>query len=182
MKYYEMEMSCVDRWLLSICSVFSDGTPVDMWAYMRGELLTKSLPVPIKIRNGGGYVDINFTSFGCIIVSDRAGAIINRVAYDEVQLIPTLFDPSFKLFILNSTRLVDCIDYQESELQRYPQDHEKGGRIRGVMNLRLREDGTEGCHIFRLKGWEIVTIVSEELKLAFESCHVTGVNFSPVTN
>lgn len=57
---------------------------------------------------------------------------------------------------------------------------EKVGQYLMVTNLTINPDRTDGQDIFRIRGWEIALIVSEEIKRSIEGMPNLGVVFDPV--
>ena len=77
---------------------------------------------------------------------------------------------------------VDCIDFERSDIQFYPDDHpEKAGKPRGVKKLRISGASVGSCHIFRPRDWTVVEIVSEKVKQALEGNGIKGIEYWPVT-
>ncbi|WP_417388322.1 imm11 family protein [Gimesia sp.] len=182
MHYYQLVMATDDRWTLSICREFPDGSPVDKWAYTRCQTLASPSPVPFQVRVQGDAVDYNSTAFGCLVVSTRMGQIIEEISPDEIQRIPALVDAEGDWEVLNLLHCVDCIDFERSDIQFYPDDHpEKAGKPRGVKKLRISGASVGSCHIFRPRDWTVAEIVSEKVKQALEGNGIKGIEYWPVT-
>ena len=101
-------------------------------------------------------------------------------------------EPSFHMegqpepYILNATRLVDCIDDVASKhVERWvPEDAdappERAGEYRNVVGMRLDTSRVEDAKVFRPWGWTVVLVVSEDLKDALERTGATGMTFTAV--
>lgn len=182
MAFYQLVMANDDRWTLSIQRQFSDGLPVDIWAYNRCERLKDPSPVPFTIRVPGDAVDYNSTAFGCPVVSSRMAQVVDRVASNDVQLIPVTLDAPGEWEVLNIVTCLDCIDHGRSLIQYFPEDHpEKAGKPRGVKKLIIDPNAVGDHQIFRPCDWMVVEIISESLKKELEASGVSGIEYWPVT-
>ncbi len=185
MTYYEAKMSPQRRRCLSVCDSFPNGSSIDKWAFTRCERFQGTRPVPFYIYATGPTVDYNHTAFGLIVVSRRLGEIISGIAPHDVQRIPVLLEGESGWELLNTLTCIDCIDYEHSHIDFYPDDFNdrtRAGKPRGVRCLRIFPERTTGHHIFRPRDWMVAEIVSETIKTALEQSGVTGIAFRPVTD
>jgi hypothetical protein len=82
-----------------------------------------------------------------------------------------------------ATRLIRCIDEAASEVSFWKPEHgvpEKVGQYMGVDRLRIDKTQVGNAKVFRPEGWEVVLIVSEEIKDALERLGTTGTRFEEV--
>jgi len=88
-------------------------------------------------------------------------------------------------FILNSLRVVRCIDDAACEEVKYwsPEDGqpELVGEYRVVSGMRIAPSRVGGAHIFRPWGWPVALVVSEEIKSALERAGASGTKFEEVS-
>jgi hypothetical protein len=85
--------------------------------------------------------------------------------------------------ILNAVCSEACLDESGSEVMKWkPEDGrpDKIGEYRMVTNLTIHPNHTNSRHIFRIRGWEIALIVSEDLKKAIEYLPNLGIVFETV--
>ena len=180
--YYEMIME-VDNpcWSIEVKDHFPDGSKIDIWAYMRCEMLEAPQPVPLEVQEDGPQVDFNPTAFSAIVVSSRMADIIESVSPTEIQRIPALIDAPGDWEVLNILSCVDCIDRERSIIKYFEPDRPiRPNKPRDIPKLVLDEEKAEGHHIFHPKDWEVAEIVSEEVKMALEACNITGIEYWPV--
>ncbi|WP_422928558.1 imm11 family protein [Singulisphaera sp. PoT] len=167
---------------MAIGDQFSDGSPVDIWAYGRCERLINPSAVPFEVQVPGDPVDYNCTAFGCTVISDRMARVVEGIAPLGVQFIPATLEAPGKWEVLNILDCLDCIDRERSLIQYFPEDHpEKAGRPRGVAKLIIDPDAIGDHHMFRLRDWMVVEIVSEAMKGELERNGIGGMEYWPVT-
>jgi hypothetical protein len=102
----------------------------------------------------------------------------------DVQLIPADIEGQpDQYLILVATRLIRCIDEEASEVSFWTPEHgvpEKVGQYMGVDRLRIDKAKVGNAKVFRPEGWEVVLIVSEEIKDTIERMGTTGARFEEV--
>lgn len=173
------------RWQLTIEPELENGEWWDVWAYSRGQP-AQPPPYPFTVFAPGPKSELNIMTFGIYLVSQRVADVIERLAHDEIQLIPaTLEGDPDRWLILNTLSIVDCIDYQRSIIDSYyPDDfHDpaKAGKPRGIVKLVIDPEKVGDHQIFRVKKWNVAMIVTEHLKTLLEESWAIGLRFEEVT-
>ncbi|WP_338872474.1 imm11 family protein [Myxococcus stipitatus] len=120
------------------------------------------------------------------IVSEAVSNIFRALAPDDVQLFPmTVEGEPEQYFVVNATRVIDCIDEEKSrEIHHYEEGDpfpEYAGEYRWIYGLRIDPARTEGAQVLRPKKFKTAFIVSEEVKNALEQVGNLGVSFERVT-
>jgi len=86
--------------------------------------------------------------------------------------------------VLNCIRLLGCIDEERSEFIKWmPADHraDLAGQYRSVTRLVLNGHKIPPhAHLFRLEGWQVALMASEQLKHAMIQQGCFGAKFVPV--
>ncbi|MFL5355404.1 imm11 family protein [Archangium sp.] len=165
----------------------AQGRKVDDYVFTKGEPVTFEGRPRIPLRGGDGEaLDFSEAGLGIPLVSARAAAIFARLAPNDVQLIPVDVEAHPEPFyLLVCTRVVKCIDDEKSGEVQYwkPEDGrpEKTGTYRAVHLMRIDSTKVGDAQVFRPWGYEVVLIVSEDLKQALENLGATGPQFTEVT-
>lgn len=164
----------------------AQGGEVDDYVFTNGEPATIEGRLRIPLRGGDGKaLDFSEAGIGVPLVSARVAAVFAELAPKDVQLIPVDVEAHAEPFyILACTRLVKCIDDEASDEVQYwkPEDGrpEKTGRYRSVIGMRI-DPAVGDAKVFRSWGWDVVLIVSEDIKQALERMGATGAKFKEVT-
>jgi hypothetical protein len=182
-RYYSLGMTDEDRWHLDLDQHFADGSPVDIWAYSRCEVIKHPKPVPFRIQVQGKRVDYNPTAFLVTVVSERMARVLEESAANDVQVIPAIVNGTTDRWnVINIITCVDCIDHHRSLIYYYPRDdHEKPGKPRGVLKLAVDAELIGDPQVLHPKDWVVATIVSEKVKMAVERIGASGIDFMLVT-
>jgi hypothetical protein len=109
------------------------------------------------------------------------------MASGDVQLFPVKVDSQPEpYFLVNVARTVKCIDDGASEEVQYwtPEDGEpeRVGEYRVIAGMRIDPSKVGDARVFRTWGWNVVLVVSEEVKKALERTGATGMKFTEVTS
>jgi hypothetical protein len=171
------------RWHLGT-PIDSQGRTVHDWDFTRGAPVHVEgrLKVPLKIA--GKPLDFSEAGLGIPVVHVRVASMLAERAPTDVQLIPADIEgqPDQYLVVV-ATRLIRCIDEEASEVSFWTPEHgvpEKVGQYMGVDRLRIDKVKVGNAKIFVPEGWEVVLIVSEEIKAALEQMGATGTRFEEV--
>ncbi|MFY0570620.1 imm11 family protein [Archangium lansingense] len=171
------------RWQLQQLDIDDRGQPMDPWQYDRGERLELEGVQLIGVGHPGIALEFSSTELAIPVVSGRVVSIFERLGLlDEVQFIPARVEgQSEPYFILNTLRIIRCIDDSRCEEVLYwqPEDErpDKLGKYRNVVGLKVDPAKVGGANIFRPWGWTVALIVSERVKLAMEADGITGPKF-----
>ena len=175
-----------DRWDLGR-PIDEQGETMEDWLFTRGEPATIEGRPRIPLRGGDGKaLDFSEAGIGVPLVSARVAAVFAELAPKDVQLIPVDVEAHAEQFyILVCTRLVKCIDDEASDEVRYwkPEDGrpEKTGGYRSVIGMRIDPVKVGDAKVFRPWGWDVVLVISEDIKQALERMGATGTKFKEVT-
>jgi hypothetical protein len=132
-----------------------------------------------------------------IVVTERIGALIDKVAPGDVQRIPVHVEGTDGRYeVLHVLTRMDCVDWEhtcaqaKNEEGRYESgtlaslahliDRNKLNRHVMSYNMTLNPQGTEGPRIFRVLDWDLYPVVTEDLKVALERERPSGLEFQPV--
>jgi len=137
------------------------------------------------LRRPGQPLDYTMADAGLPILSERAAALFQSHAGDDVQLIPISIDGQpTPFFILNALHAIDCVDEQRSEgIQRWTAADERPDMLGGYKAIDVLhiDPGRVGGHsLFRVKGWVVALLISEALRDALVGAHLVGPKFDPV--
>jgi hypothetical protein len=185
-RYFELvdEMDIRGRWLLGK-PMNSQGEDLDPWQFGHGQAVDGPKDMVFRQSVPGSPLDYSEASFSIPVVSQRLKELLERLGVvDEAQFFPARVESREEpWFVLNATRLVDCID--ESQCLRTvrwkPEDGrpDRVGEYRVVEGMRIDPGRVGGARIFRAWGWPVL-VVSEELKQAMEQEGITGTRFTEV--
>jgi hypothetical protein len=120
------------------------------------------------------------------VAADGLANAILRVVKGDLQVIPLEIDDAGCFGVLNSTRIVDCLDESESEFIKWTKDDHRpdlAGNYQMVTRLVVDKSRIPAdAHAFRIHGWRIALIVSETVKAAMEEIGCFGALFEDVTS
>lgn len=172
------------RWHLG-SPVDAQGNEADDFGYFtQGHSVKDPGPLRIACTVPGMPLDYSIGGLNVPIVHARVAEVFTRLAPRAVQLVPVEIEgQSDPYFILVVTRLVRCIDETASEIERWTPENgvpEMVGEYMSVRDLHIDRSRVGDEHLFRLQDWEVVILVSEELKDALERIQATGVKFTEV--
>lgn len=171
------------RWHLAT-PLDSQGHKVHDWNFTRGTPVHVEGRLKIPITVAGRPLDFSEAGLGIPVVHIKAASMLAERAAGDVQLIPADIEGYPEQYlVLVATRLLRCIDEQASEVSFWMPEHgvpEKVGQYMGVDRLRIDKAKVSNAKVFRLQGWEVALIVSEEIKDAMEAMGATGTRFQEV--
>ncbi|MCP3137272.1 imm11 family protein [Pyxidicoccus xibeiensis] len=169
------------RWHLG-SPIDDQGNEADDFGYFNHGHEVKA-PGRLRIQQDvrGRALDYSLAGLNVPVVHARVAEVFTRLAPKEVQLLPVeIARQSDPYFILVVTRLIRCIDETATKFERWtPEDGvpEKVGQYSSVWDLRIDKARVGDAHVFRPEDWEVVIIVSDEIRLALEHIQATGVKF-----
>ena len=84
--------------------------------------------------------------------------------------------------ILNAIHSLECLDEVRAEFTLSKPGHppDLAGKYHDIAKIRIDPDRTRDHHIFRLRDWEVVLLVSGTIKDALADIPHLGVLFNPV--
>jgi hypothetical protein len=182
MKYYDLadDVHIPSRWYLGDVRL-ADGAEVELISGKRLSLLARP---NLDMTTKGRPLDFSLTSFAAPIATAKLARAIAEVAGADVELIPLRIGERDGYFALNATRLVACVDESRSVIMKWTaQDHraDLAGQYRMVGNLHIDATAVPAdAHFFRIKGYPVILIVSEIVKVAMEQAGCLGAKFLDV--
>jgi hypothetical protein len=171
------------RWHLA-SPVDSHGRKLQDWDFKRGTRVHVEGRLKIPIKIAGKPLDFSEAGLRVPVVHVKVASMLTERAPGDVQLIPADIEGQpDQYLVLVATRLIRCIDEEASEVSFWTPEHgvpDKVGQYMGVDRLRIDKRKVGNAKVFRPEGWEVVLIVSEEIKNAIEAMGVTGARFEEV--
>jgi hypothetical protein len=171
------------RWFLK-SPVDSSGREVDPRLFTQGVRVASPAPLRLPLRRNGEEVSFNFCDFDMVVTPSALNAELQTLVGSAIQRIPvTIETKAGKYEILNVCELVDCVDESRSTFTKWTDAAgrpEKVGQFRMFSNFKIKPLIAHGHHIFRIAGWPIALIASEQVKSLFETKSTSGVAYEPV--
>lgn len=175
MKYYKFwqDMDVLGNWFLDEAND-ANGIQIYGWNFSSGIEYTESIPVSTTPYQVGNESPVSFGGLDTPYFRRDIGDVIEKIAKNQVQrfdvFIPNAVD---EYCIINATITLDAID-PSSDIEKYTARQiaevpERGDRYKMVSKIVLNgEKIPVNSHIFRLKGWLVDLIVSEDVKNGIE--------------
>jgi hypothetical protein len=150
-----------------------------------GQWFDSRLPLFGLVTRPGRVLDFSLTSFAVPIVSSTLAEAITAVAATDVQWLPVDIAEQTGMMVLNALRVIKCLDESRSEFIKWTkQDHraDLAGQYRQVTSLTVDPKAIPSdAHVFRVEGWLVALIVSEDVRAAMERVGCVGAKFIEVT-
>lgn len=178
------EVSAPGRWHLDNPTDSQGREVEDPWRFTDGRAVHVEgrLTVPIEVE--GRPLDFTQAGLAIPVVHVKVASIFAELAPADVQLIPVEIDGWPEQYsILVATRLVRCVDEKASRIQRWTVEDglpEKVGQYASVRDLRIDPSRVGDAKVFRIEGWDVALVVSEDIKAALARAGATGVKFEEV--
>jgi hypothetical protein len=185
-KYYRLlnELNAPnDRWFLG--KVNFDGE-WDFWKYLSAggaEVAHKDLSV--SVREWGRKLDFTFADFDLPIVNEKVAELMPQ---DDVQFLPVEIEGHVffqKYFIMLIKNELDCVDETKSVFDRWEENNlirpDKAGKYKTFYKLYVQSDKIGKQGIFRIKDYNTIIIMNDELKKKFDKLNISGVKFKEVS-
>jgi len=163
---FDQNGNLVNSELFTTCRIYSD--------------ITSELSY--RIDEGGAPTNFTYASFHVPVIDERICDVLLGCDSRDIQLIPVKIEDERETrhWILNVIRKVQCLDEQNSTIMWWkPEDGrpDKVGQYRMVSKIKLERNRIGNRHIFRLDGWEVALIISNQLKRKLELNGISGVLF-----
>jgi hypothetical protein len=181
--YYRIsdDMHLNGRWHLG--AVCNDEGFVDYEFTMGRPARIRGRPI-VELQYPGVPLDFSLTGFNVPVVSARFAEGVKPVVKDDIEFIPTQVGDRHGYEIMNVLRLVECIDESRSEFTKWTEKDERPdllGHYQMVPKLRIiPENIPPDLHIFRIKYWDVVIIVSDVFVEAARSIAAVGMRLKLV--
>lgn len=189
MKYFCLsdDVHVPDRWHLGKTFDSNDvaGMRLELWL---GKKAPSAVSPCVEITHPGVALDFCLTSFAVPIAESNLADLIAAKAGSDLERLPLDIRgyEGYKEFeILNSIRVIKCLDEMKSQFIKWTKnDHRSdlAGQYRMVTKLKIDQSQIPSdAHFFRLEGWRIALIVSEQVKFAMEDSGCVGAHFEEVS-
>lgn len=178
-RYYRLsdDLTIPERWHLGV-AVLPDGNQP---RFCRGLHFESSLVPVIPVSQQGRALDFSLTSFAVPVATPRLAHDIKRIASADVQLVGAHVVGHGDKVILNSVRIVRCLDEQNSEFLKWTvNDHRSdlAGQYRSITKLVLNTAAIPSdAAFFRIDGSFVVLVVRQDVKEAMEASGCLGASF-----
>lgn len=160
------------------------GTEIDPRLFTQGVPVGSQPPLTLPVRRSGDEVGFNFCDFDMVVTLSSLNAKLEALVGPAIQRIPVIVEGQREKFeILNACELVRCVDESRSLLSKWTVADgrpDKVGQFRMIAKLRIDSAAAGGHKFFRVAGWPIALIASEEVKRLFESNGVSGLKYERV--
>ena len=160
------------------------GNEIDPRLFTQGIRVRPQLPLILPLRRKGDRVGFNFCDFDMVVTPTYINAQLEALVGSAIQRIPVTVDAIRDEFeILNVCELIQCVDEKRSTLTKWTEADarsEKTGQYRMITKLAVDSVSARGHHIFRVAGWPIALIASEDAKALFEAEQLSGLKYEPV--
>lgn len=183
-KFFDIHASVFNRWVLG-SPLDPQGCEVDPRLFIAGKRVAELPLLTIPVAQVGEVVDFNLAAFDMPVTPRKFNEALERLVGDAIQRIPvTIQGYSDRFEILNLCETVDCLDeIKTKHVMKWNNIDgrlDKIGEYRMIVGLQVDPSRIGRHHIFRLGGWEISPICSEDIKNFMESFELTGVHFEAV--
>lgn len=133
-------------------------------------------PPILYTNNKRKYNDFPRYLSGHPIISEKVKDILLPIIAEEVETLP-LAHPDLKMFMLNITNIIDCVDYRRSVIKLTG----KGNFARFIKLIFDFSKIPESTYMFKIKETAIVQVfVTEKFKELVEFHGLKGLDFSEV--
>ncbi|KAB8027418.1 imm11 family protein [Fluviispira multicolorata] len=156
------------------------GLAYDGQLFVCGKRIEINNPLVIDKKSWGEYfADFNFGIGKASYINERFIDCLKAVGETNYQLLPVTVLPEEKpYYILNTLNMIDCVDREQSVFNLWTEEDNRPdilGDFRGFGKMILDPKKVpEGVHFFRIKGWEVVTVVTKALVEEFKKRKITG--------
>jgi len=181
-RYYVLidDKQVANRWFLK-GPITSDGATVDPRIFFEGRRYDADLRMTLPLRRKGNPLDFTLADFDMPVLRTDYAKRLAELAPSEVQYIPVdVAEVGSGYSILNVLETVRCLDEEHSGVTYWKAAEgqpQRDGEYRMVLTPRVDPSRVGSRHIFRIAGWEIAMIVSEEAKALLQGA--SGVSFEP---
>jgi hypothetical protein len=168
------------RW--SLGSPFREpGERIDPRTFTRGAPSEWTEALFVKPSVEGTPLDFTFAAFDMPVATRELAERLQQLSPDEIQLFPIrVIGSDQEHRIVNFTQIVSCLNEARTHVEFWSEKDGRPDKI-GQYSLvsEIHVDPTKiGNHkIFRLGGWKIAVICSQEVKDLFEQYEATGARF-----
>lgn len=175
--------TATSRWYLK-SPIDPSGNEVDPRSFTQGVPVGSQPSLRLPLRRSGDEVGFNLCDFDMVVTPASINAELEALVGPAIQRVPVKVEaPSAEYEILNVCELVSCFDESRSLFTKWTDTDgrpEKVGQLRMVIKLKIDPLLADGHHLFRVAGWPIALIASQEVKRLFESMNLSGLKYERV--
>ena len=165
------DMVIPDRWVLSL--------PLEVEAALvMGEYQSTGLPLPIQVAHAGKALDLGTTALGVWIATEKAAALLQSVAPDDVQRIPAHLPGRDETYeVIDIVPRLDCLDPRSVVDEGPPY----AGGLVAVVDAVIDAGKVGHDRVFRLSRSPLFTVVDDRVRSALTEAGVVGPTFLQLT-
>ena len=140
----------------------------------------------IEKKSWGKY----FTNFhygiaNSMYVDEKFLQCLKNVGEENYQAFPVKIMPEGKIYyLLNLLNLIDAVDREQSVFTLWTEEDERPDKLGGFHKFEKmvldRSKVPKNAHFFRLKGYEVVVVMTKELVEELEKNKIEGFGLIPV--
>lgn len=146
------------------------GKPIDNWDEI------ELYPSTHRTETGKAIGDVYPIEISAVVVNEYCFDVIKTLIQDSTQVLYAKSN-SQKLYVLNVTTIIDCLDYENSKLKRFP----SSGRIMRVEEYAFHKEKLKDVFIFKIpEELHAHPYVTDEFKMLIEQNGIKGFKFVPV--
>jgi len=186
MRYYRLidDVEAPGRWWLkSPCD--TDGNLVNADVFTVAKKISLATPLRIPLRHDGIELDFTFGAFDMPVLNRRTFRLLEEFLLDGFQSFSAQVENhELGYEVVNFLECRQCVDESQSEFLKWGESDgrlDKIGQYRQITKLRIDPSLVQGLEVFRIEGWRIALIVSENIRSAFEDKNISGIRFLPVS-
>ncbi len=117
--------------------------------------------------------DVSSISTSSYIINEKAYNVLYPYLKEHSQIF-RLKNKNKIFYVINVTDIIDCLDYEKSELKRFP----SSGRVMRVTKYVFRTKKLKNATIFKLPEFpKGISYVTEQFKKVVEENNITGFKF-----
>lgn len=152
----------------------------DQWeifdAFNGQSIINKPTRVDVRYFKCEKSGDFPYLASHVPVFNERAFKTLQPLISQNIESFQ-LESESDSLYAINVLKVVDCLDYEKSEIEWLPE-----GNIMLIDRYVFKNDCAKGEHIFKIRQAELKDVlVSEEFKKLVESSGLEGLIFNPIS-
>jgi hypothetical protein len=184
-KFYRLlaDPAATSRWYLK-SPIDPAGNEVEPRLFTQGVPVGSQPALRLPLRRNGDEVGFNFCDFDMVVTPAEVNDELEVLIGPAIQRIPVMVDAKTAEYeILNVCELVPCFDESRSLFTKWTDADgrpDKVGQLRMVVKLKIDPSLAESHQLFRIAGWPIALIASQEVKRLFESMNLSGLKYEQV--
>ncbi|MEP7377911.1 MAG: DUF1629 domain-containing protein [Chitinophagaceae bacterium] len=181
-KYFKIEddLEADNRWMLGNLNL-----PENIaWDDIEAKSLVDIVDWTIEIFVPGDPLDVTVIDFGLLMATKQFIDLLpsNEIEYNEIKV--KNFKSHNRYFLISVKNSIDCVDKKKSRYKIWEANNEVrpdlAGQYEYFTQLRVDPKKIYPYSICLVKGYEVVRLISEEIRDKFEMLKLKGIKFSDV--